>query len=163
MFVSGFLKLVGLNVIDKRGVGGCLWVVPFDEDFEPVKKALGRSGIEFHYCPTSKTIKKTFGYEQPAWWTSYNESPSDQLETIRSMLKETFAMKNLQPQQLTSTNAAASTITDAWMSTQPQDAATTHEVKRICNTCALSFDCHEAFTYYDVGCDRYIVSYQYAH
>ena len=164
MFVSGLLKLIGLSVVDKRGVGGCLWVVPFDEDFGPVKSALAQRGIEFHYCPKSKTIKKTLGYEQPAWWTSYNGTPSDQLEAIQTMLKKAFAMNNdVQPKQLMGTTVVAPQIVATDTCSESQGEFAKPEVKRICNTCAFSFDCHEAFTYYDVGCDRHIVSYQYAH
>lgn len=158
MFVSAILRLVGFTVIDKRGVGNCLWVVPMGQDFTPVKDALAQEGIDFHFRASSKTVRRTLGQDQPAWWTTYQNSPAEQLTAIESILQKLFGMKDDLPTPIKRITPPP-VMTDKCIEV---DSEKDNIVKQNCYTCAFGEGCHEAFTYYNVGCDKYVISYQYA-
>ena len=161
LYLSALLKLAGLRIIDNRGVGTCLWVIPGEIDFAPINTALANENIHFHYTASSKVVKKRLGKTVPAWWTNYNEHPEDQLAAIQPMIQEMFAQRTAQiipppfvaPKQTKPIFSAISCVEPVEMKREI--------IKENCRTCSYSFDCPEVASKYFDGCDRYTLSYEY--
>ena len=161
LYLSALLKLAGLRIIDNRGVGNCLWVVPGDIDFAPISTALAKENIHFHYCESSKIVKKHFGKIVPAWWTNYNEHPEDQLDAIQPMIQEMFAQRaaKILPRPFVASKQAQPKFSTESCN-EPVEMKR-EIIKENCRTCSYNFDCPEALAKYFVGCDRYTLSYEY--
>ena len=161
MYLSALLKLAGLRIIDNRGVGTCLWVIPGEIDFAPINTALAKENIHFHYTASSKVVKKHLGQSVPAWWTTYNEHPGDQLALIQPMIQEMFAQRAAQnismpiveQRQPIPINFTGSCVEPVEMKRE--------NIKENCRTCSYNFNCPEATSKYFDGCDRYTVGYEY--
>ena len=166
MFVSAILRMTGMQVIDNRGCGTCLWVVPDGEDFAPVQQALTKVGVRFHYCPNSRIVRKRFGKDMPAWWTDYNKGPEEQFPAVRKLFHDLFAMKPIQLQQLPPAQPQRPAQEPSHDSCGVFELCSDQEsekseVRQDCSTCAYNFDCNESWGNYAVGCERYIMSYKY--
>ena len=63
--LANFFVALGFKVIDKRSLGGNLWVLA-DDKISHVMKKLGDGGIRFSYKPTGGKATN----HQPAWFTT---------------------------------------------------------------------------------------------